>query len=853
MSKTLIGTGDTDDNGHARIDFELDFGDDFTIEAEYTDQEAGINVSDSQTVENITYNLTLESEETQIGTGDTLDISGELTGNDGSLVDYEAVYIRARNQNTGATSMQNVIVENGEYETTFHYLKDGIYTIYASWRNNRVISDSITITVGEPELTITSEKQYINTSTDRNSLILTGQYMIGTAPVSEAEIKIYDGSTLISTKTTNTNGIFELPLSNITSGVHLYKAVCGELESEIFEVFIGDGNEIIIETTSNTITFGYTETKIWLDTNYQDAIIDFGDGTTTTVNNPVTKLTHTFNDNKQKHMIVIYNPDSDIYGIGYEFLYNDTNITNVTIGSIINYIGSRAFYGCTGLQSIHIPDAIYAIGESAFEGCTGLQTVIMERIYDLRNRAFYGCTSVSEYKLFWRGLSRIIRYDSNIFQTNLLTKFTVPTGEKANYISKGYPADKIEEGNVEITITGNKTEYNMDEQVIIYVTLKEMGLPIRYGQFNLELTSILTTWTATLTVDDKGQLSGTLGSPIRTGGQDIDIKVTYQNASDVLNIDGNIYKNSLQQQDPSNWILKDASISYDENGLELLGSGDGALILNKKLFKYGYYPIVIEYDLIRSRDGYSYLNYLFDENLEDKLIQLAKKPYGTKGTILDEYPNANNWTNVLIGNNNHVKIEITQDATDTDVVNLDLLVNNVYILNKKTNYTNVENKLFAFGTVQGSNAIYKNLKISYEENYNMSLNADKTSIESGETATITASISKPNKKLHYQIKNGTTLMYEDDVATNTNGQATITYTGTGAGEITITFTYFDIEKTIAINDGEGKIQTIITLTSPTDYETFYSDETINIEGVLVDKNGNPLANKTIKIDSNEVQ
>lgn len=847
MTREKIGEVYTDENGKAKMSLDIsDITQDFTLEAIYDE------FNDSIDFTNVTYTLTLESEETQIGTGEYLDISGELTGNDGSLVDYEAVYIRARNENTNRVYSQSVIVENGEYETTYHYLRDGIYTIYASWRNNRVISDNLTITVGEPKLTLTSEKQYINTNTDQNSLILTGQYMIGTAPLSGAEIKIYDGSTLISTKTTNANGVFELPLSNISAGVHLYKAVCGELESEIFEVYIGNGNEIIVETTSNTITFGHTETKMWLDTNNQNAIVDFGDGTTTTVSNPRTKLSHTYNDNKQKHMIVIYNPNSDIYGIGYEFLYNDNNITNVTIGSIINYIGSRAFYGCTGLQSIHIPDAIYAVGESAFEGCTGLQTVIMERIYDLRNRAFYGCTSITEYKLFWRGGSSrpIIQYDSNIFQTNLLTKFTVPTGEKANYVTKGYPADKIEEGNIEITITPDKQEYNMDDQIVIHVTLKEMGLPIRYAEFNLELNSILTTWTRTLTASDKGQLYVTLG---RTGGQDIDLKVTYQNASDVLNIDGNIYKNSLQQQDPSNWILKDASISYDENGLELLGSGDGALILNKKLFKYGYYPITIEYDLIRSRDGYSYLNYLFDENLEDKLIQLAKKPYGVKGTILDEYPNTNNWTNVLLGNNNHVTIDITRDALDTNIVNLDLLVNNVYILNKSTTYTNVENKLFAFGTVQGSNAVYKNLKISYKENYNISLSADKTIIEPDEVATITASISKANKKLHYQVKNGTTLMYEDDVVTDTNGQASITYTGTGAGEIDFIFTYFDIEKTIRITDGSGKIQTLISLTSPTESETFYTDETINIEGVLTDKDGNPLANKTIKIDNTEVQ
>ena len=98
---------------------------------------------------------------------------------------------------------------------------------------------------------------------------------------------------------------------------------------------------------------------------------------------------------------------------------------------------------------------------------------------------------------------------------------------------------------------------------------------------------------------------------------------------------------------------------------------------------------------------------------------------------------------------------------------------------------------------------------SIKENYSINVSADKTTIEPDEIATITASISKANKKLHYQVKNGTTLMYEDDVVTNNNGQASITYTGTGAGEIDIISTYFDIEKTITIQDGSGKIQTII--------------------------------------------
>ena len=184
-----------------------------------------------------------------------------------------------------------------------------------------------------------------------------------------------------------------------------------------------------------------------------------------------------------------------------------------------------------------------------------------------------------------------------------------------------------------------------------------------------------------------------------------------------------------------------------------------------------------------------------------------------------------------------------------------MLINGDLVLTKN-NYSlsNFEDKLFSFATVQNSYAIYKNLKIAYEEEYNISLSTNKTIIDSGETATVTATIgdptAKPNKKLHYQVKNGTTLMYEGDVITDNNGEASIVYTGTGAGNVDIIFTYFDVKNQIRIGDGAGKTQTIITLSSPTEDETFYSDETINIEGVLVDRDGNPLANKQIKIENN---
>lgn len=853
MTRTIIGQKNTDENGHASIEFDLDFIDDFTIEAEYTDQEIGINVSDSQTVENITYELTLNAEETEIDTGDPLEISGELTSSDGTVITNEIINIFANNQ-----KIKTITIIDGEYSDTIDNLGDGGYTIYAGFKNDRVVSESINVTVGTPQLTLTAEKQYINVNVESNSLILTGYYGIGTKAMAGEEINIYDGSTLIDTRITNENGGFEVPLSNIGSYMHLYKATCGEKESEIFEVYIGHGDEVVIETTSNTITFGYSENYSWMITN-GDVTIYFGDGASETVNNPVNKLTHTFTDNKQKHMIVLYGSNSAIEALGYEFLRGNTGVTSVTIGSNPYAISDKAFYGCTGLESIFIPNTLdYMIGESAFEGCTSLQTVTIEgNIGNIKNKAFYGCTSINEYRLLWEGLENIIAYDSNIFQNNLLTKFTVPRGQKNNFITKGYPADKIDAGQIELSITADKTEYNMDENVIVTITLKENGLPLINESINAILSSDILdcSYTTRWRTDSNGRVIKELNNygELICGG-DIDIKVTYENVTNVLNIDGYIYKNSLQEQDPDNWIIKGSpNIYYYINGLQLIGRGDGGLILNKKLFKYKTGNITIEYDLIYGSSGYSYLNYFFDENIEDKIFQLAKKTYGVKGTILDEYPNSDNWIDTVIENNEHVKIRIANDGIYENEGKVELYVDGDLILARRYyNINKFKDRLFSLATVKGSGATYKNLKIAYEEGNYINLSADKTIIASGETATITAT-TKPNKKIHYQVKNGTTLMYEGDVISDSNGQASITYTGTGAGDVDIIFTYFDIEREISIEDGVGKTQTIITLTSPTEDGVYYSDETVNIEGVLTDKDGNPLSNKQIKIENYEVQ
>ena len=90
---------------------------------------------------------------------------------------------------------------------------------------------------------------------------------------------------------------------------------------------------------------------------------------------------------KESSHLVGYNPTfspSSIYlldtfdVIGADIFRNNTDITEITMGSAVVEIRSRAFYGCTNLSSITCPTTLRFIGEAAFDG-----TGVLSNPYDL--------------------------------------------------------------------------------------------------------------------------------------------------------------------------------------------------------------------------------------------------------------------------------------------------------------------------------------------------------------------------------------------------------------------------------------------------------------------------------------
>ena len=121
--------------------------------------------------------------------------------------------------------------------------------------------------------------------------------------------------------------------------------------------------------------------------------IDWGDGTIEnfTTESPSVN-THTYTDNKPKHIITI----TGLTSIGdYAFNYCD-GLIGLKLGNIVTSIRQYAFCGCNGLTSLTIPDGVTDIREYAFSECRNLKSVtIGNSVTEIRGDAFSECSNLN--------------------------------------------------------------------------------------------------------------------------------------------------------------------------------------------------------------------------------------------------------------------------------------------------------------------------------------------------------------------------------------------------------------------------------------------------------------------------
>ena len=80
--------------------------------------------------------------------------------------------------------------------------------------------------------------------------------------------------------------------------------------------------------------------------------------------------------------------------------WENTTLTEVTIGENVAYIGDYAFGSCSSLKTLNVPESVKEIKEFAFSNCTGLTKINgLEGLEILGDSAFQNCSKLTSFYL----------------------------------------------------------------------------------------------------------------------------------------------------------------------------------------------------------------------------------------------------------------------------------------------------------------------------------------------------------------------------------------------------------------------------------------------------------------------
>lgn len=107
------------------------------------------------------------------------------------------------------------------------------------------------------------------------------------------------------------------------------------------------------------------------------------------------------------------------------------NVTNLTIGNCVDYIGDKLFYSSstynTTLRSLVLSSTVTTVGETAFDHCQSLSSVtFVEGLTLLKKYAFNSCNSLSGNITLPNSLTTI--RDNAFYGCSSVSSFTLGTG-----------------------------------------------------------------------------------------------------------------------------------------------------------------------------------------------------------------------------------------------------------------------------------------------------------------------------------------------------------------------------------------------------------------------------------------
>lgn len=208
-------------------------------------------------------------------------------------------------------------------------------------------------------------------------------------------------------------------------------------------IFYDYDNPTIAEFSGNTVKLGGgVFSTNWLITD-GDAIIDWGDGSRTTVNNPKIGMTHNYSDGLSKHTVLFI---GNIVGLGNYCFFDNNNLTNVIIGNNINTLGEGCFDECSSLISVSIPNGVELIGDWCFALCNILPSIeIPSSVTSIGKKCFLMCELLDDFQLYWE--SNPPQYVFEDMPVGPKTILTIPYGTTQSYLDAGYPQRKLVERN----------------------------------------------------------------------------------------------------------------------------------------------------------------------------------------------------------------------------------------------------------------------------------------------------------------------------------------------------------------------------------------------------------------------
>ena len=198
--------------------------------------------------------------------------------------------------------------------------------------------------------------------------------------------------------------------------------------------------ESIILTMNGGVVLGKFAYDIYLASEYP-LLIDWGDGTSTKIHNPIDVMYHNYSDGETEHTVRIL---GEVSYIGAHAFDGNDACTKVWMNDSIHSILNDAFIRNYSLTSVKLPSKLTYLGGDCFRYCGNLLEIeLPETISKINAYAFYNCTNLRKYILNWT--QNIYRYNSNELPVNQDTIFSIPYGTTQDYVDARYPVSRLVE------------------------------------------------------------------------------------------------------------------------------------------------------------------------------------------------------------------------------------------------------------------------------------------------------------------------------------------------------------------------------------------------------------------------